>query len=130
MAPITLQRLALAGGAWGIVAYLLGGRAIGPTIWGAVLASPLIAVAVGRITQDRFENATGWRRPAIALGSLYVGATIFALTTVIFSLASPGRLELLGGMLAGVLWGTTLFSPLLWPLAYLTHALVAYDPGA
>lgn len=128
-----LHLLAVCAGAlWGLVALGLGGRAYGDEIWGGILAAPLIGLAVEYLLHRRFEAALGWRRWLLALASLYLGATLFALAAGLTdaltgSWARP-PLEVIGQAVLGTWWGVTLtgFVVLLWPLAYVTHAALAW----
>ncbi|MEO8636860.1 MAG: hypothetical protein ABI587_16410 [Gemmatimonadales bacterium] len=123
----------LAGLAWAGLAYLLGSGGLGATIWGGVLAAPLIGAAVGWLTQTGFENTSGGRRWLVALASLYVGAVLFGLAIGV------GRLMVGGGTgrapltalvepVVTVLWGITLtgFVLFLLPLSYFTHLLLEW----
>jgi hypothetical protein len=119
---------AFLGTCWGLLAALLGGRAIGPPILYGVFASPLIGLAVGRILHPRFVRSPGVYRALIAFVSLYAGALLFGLAVGIGELV--GRrgaqgVEVVGEGIAAVLYGTSLFVIALWPLAYLTHVLIA-----
>jgi hypothetical protein len=121
---------ALLGTCWGLLAALLGGRALGPPILYGVFASPLIGLAVGRALQPRFARAVGVYRALIAFASLYIGAVLFGLAVGVGQVVRrPGGegLEVVGQGVASVLYGTSLFVIALWPLAYLTHALLAAD---
>lgn len=132
--------LIFTGALWGGLAVLLGGRAIGRPIWGAALASPVIAVIVGALLQGRFERQSGSRRIWIALLSLYLGATLFGLAVGIADwpgLTATGSrpLENLAEAVLSVWWGVTItgFLLFLWPLAYGTHWMLewrdSYPPG-
>jgi hypothetical protein len=121
---------ALLGTCWGLLAALLGGRALGEPILYGVFASPLIGLAVGRLLHPRFSRAAVVYRALIAFASLYVGALLFGLVIGVGELvaAEGGRgIEVLWQDVAAVLYGTSLFVIALWPLAYLTHALLASD---
>ncbi len=125
----------LAGALWGLLAWGLGARAYGPGLWGGVVAAPFIGVAVAAGLQARFEYASGWQRWLTALGSLYLGATLFALAVGITGAltGSPTRnpLEVVWEAVLGTWWGVTLtgFLIALWPLAYLTHIVLGYADG-
>ena len=119
---------ALLGTCWGLLAALLGGRALGPPILWGVFASPLIGLAIGRGLHPRFERTTTVYRVLIAFASLYAGALLFGLAVGIGELAtSRGGAELgvIWRGVASVLYGTSLFGIALWPLAYLTLALLS-----
>lgn len=120
--------LVIAGAIWGVVAYLLAGRAFGVAIWPGVLAAPAIGLVVGSPLQRAFERARAGRRRVLALLTLYSGATLFGLVIGLGTWmgVSPGTRRfpsVLVEPIIGVWWGLTLtgFLLALWPLAYLTH---------
>ncbi|HRP07903.1 MAG TPA: hypothetical protein PLL69_05385 [Gemmatimonadales bacterium] len=129
----------VAGTFWGLLAFLLGHRAWGPAIWPGVLAAPFLGVAVGALTQARFENSSGVRRALVALVSLYLGGTLFGIVIGIGTWLgiSPGARRfpaVLVEPVLGVWWGLTVtgFFLVLWPLAYFTHWWVEWrgsEPG-
>lgn len=122
----------VAGLIWGVGGYLLGARALGPSIWAGVLVSPLVGVLVARLTQSRFQASAGWRRAGWALASVYAGAVAFGATVGVNDLMArgvgAGGLGILLGPVVTVLWGVTLtgFLLFLWPLAYATHWFLEY----
>jgi hypothetical protein len=121
---------ALLGTCWGLLAALLGGRAIGPPILYGVFASPLIGVALGRWLHPRFARTSGVYRALIAFASLYLGAVMFGVAVGVGELVTSRgaeSAEVLWQGVAAVLYGTSLFVIALWPLAYLTHVLLATD---
>lgn len=128
-----LHLLALfAGALWGLVAFGFGGRAYGDAVWGGVLAAPFIGLLVGALLHPRFSAASGGRRWLVALASLYTGATLFAiavgLTDALTGAAGRRVLEVIAQAVVGTWWGVTLtgFVIALWPLAYGTHAVLAW----
>lgn len=127
----------LAGALWGGLAALLGSRAFGRHIWAAVLASPLIGLATGVLMQEPFERLAGWRRGLVALGSVYLGATLFGVIVGLAAAGSTGGTPHTAAMrvveaVVTVWWGVTLggFLLFLWPLAYLTHYLLEWRESA
>lgn len=122
---------AMTGLAWGIVAWLFGATAFGAAIGTGVVASPVIGVAVGLATQRWFESATPHPRKGIALLSLYLGVTLFGVTVGLWDWWPGGvgqaLLSSLGEGIGTALWGVTAggFVIGFWPLAYLTHYLLA-----
>jgi len=122
----------LAGTGWGLIAWGLGRQAYGPAIWGGVAAAPFIGLVVGALLHPRFEGTSGWRRWLVALLSLYLGATMFALavgvTDALTGSASRGTLEVVLQAVIGTWWGVTVagFWIALWPLAYLTHIVLGW----
>jgi hypothetical protein len=123
---------AIAGALWGVLAYLLGARAFGPEIWAGVLTSPLIGVAVGRLTHEAFLGSTGFWRAFRALQSLYLGAVLFGTALGAYDLVAGhgqrARVEVFFEPVLAILWGVTLtgFLLVLWPLAYFTHWLLQW----
>ncbi len=57
----------------------LGARALGRSVWGGVIASPFIGVAVAALAHPRFLAARGWIRGFWALVSVSLGAIGFSL---------------------------------------------------
>jgi|CXWL01.1.fsa_nt_gi hypothetical protein len=113
---------------WGLLALLLGHRAYGTPIWTGVLCAPAIGLAIGAMLQQRFEDAGTGRRRVIALFSLYLGATLFALMIGFGSLLGPASSHrhfhsALIEPIIGTWWGITFtgFVLFLWPMAYATH---------
>ena len=125
-----MMAYALLGTCWGLLAALLGGRALGQSILYGVFVSPFIGVAVGHLLHPRFVRASGTYRALIAFASLYASAVIFGLAVGIGDFLR-GReaegLEVVWQGVASVLYGTSLFVIALWPLAYLTHVLLAME---
>jgi hypothetical protein len=129
MPATTAVKALLLGLGWGLLAALLGGRAIGSPVWGGVLASPLIGVVIARLSLGHFEATGGARRAAITLAGLAGGAILFGLATGITdSIQHPGTtaLDTIGSHVVGVLWGTfvTGFVLFLWPLAWVSYKLL------
>lgn len=127
----------LAGALWGGLAGLLGSRAFGGRIWAGVFVSPLLGLATGMLMQKPFERLAGWRRGLVALGSVYLGATLFgAIVGLVGGVSAGGAPRLVVARLAEavltVWWGVTLggFLLFLWPLAYLTHYLLEWREPA
>lgn len=130
---MTVRAAAFLGGAlWGLLAWGLGGKVYGGGLWGGIAAAPLIGVAVAALLQSRFEQAGGWRRWLVALAGLYLGATLFALavgvTDALTGSAARQATEVVFEAVVGTWWGVTLtgFLIALWPLAYLTHVVLAW----
>lgn len=129
MPPVTGRFVGLAlvsGAVWGIIALGLGHRAMGGPIWGGVVASPLIGVAVG--VGFRWMRGLGALRRALAsLLSLCVAAALFALAIGLFDAVTgaPGRVtgEVILQPVPAVLWAVTMggFFLFLWPLSYANH---------
>jgi hypothetical protein len=121
---------ALVGLAWGIVALLLGAKAVGASILVGTAASPFIGIVVGRAFQEPFESASFGGRVILALASLYLGSTLFGLVLGardVLLTGAASRVEVVWGNLVGLWYGTTLFLIGLWPMAFLTHLVLATD---
>jgi hypothetical protein len=130
MRPYGALGYALAGLAWGCMAWILGERAVGPSILVGTAASPLIGVAVGRAFQRPFERASMGGRILLALASLYLGATLFGLVLGARALLVSGASrssEVVWENVVGMWYVTTLFLIGLWPMAYLTHLALGTD---
>ncbi|HEX5004839.1 MAG TPA: hypothetical protein VFV65_05950 [Gemmatimonadales bacterium] len=130
---MTLRAAAfLAGALWGLLGWGLGGKAYTGGLWGGIVAAPFIGVIVSAALQPRFEATEGWRRWLVALCSLYLGATLFALaigvTDALTGHPARNALEVVFGAVLGTWWGVTLtgFLIALWPLAYLTHIVLGW----
>jgi hypothetical protein len=125
-----LALCALSGLVWAMIVYVLGRAAIGSDIWGGIVASPLIGVAVGLLFRRIRLFTRGWR-VFLSLLSLYVGAVLFGLAMSVpdVARAHPDQrpVALVVENIIGMLWGTTLtgYVLFLWPLAYLNHRLLA-----
>jgi hypothetical protein len=120
----------LAGGLWGLLGLALAGQSLGQPVWGGVLASPLIGLAVS-IASRRFQERSAGLRVALSLASLYVAAGLFGLVAGMVDAARPISGRIAGAVvlqtILGVWWGLTFLGwlPLLWPLAYLTHSILS-----
>ena len=122
------------GCAWAIVAVVFG-HPIGWLIWGGILISPLIGIAMGLIA----EQFSGWSslggRLLVSLLSLYSSAALFGLGVGAldwFTGTNSGDgwrripIEVLRGSILGVWWGLTFtgYFLLLWPLSHASHIFV------
>jgi len=119
----------LAGALWGVIGLALAGQVLGAPVWGGVVAAP--AIGLGAATMFRgFRSRPPGARIALALISLYLGAGLFALAAGIVDAMHPVPDRIAWAVVVqavlGVWWGITFtgYLPLLWPLAYLTHALL------
>jgi hypothetical protein len=131
--PIRFIYCAVLGAAWGGIALLLGARAFGPELWGGVLASPLVGVAVGSVTQAAFERHVGLRRKLIALGSLYAASFLFGMALGLTAsltrpAGGPGVVARVVENVLSVWWGVTMtgFVLALWPMAFATHWFIEW----
>jgi len=119
----------LAGTIWGLIGLVLAGQVLGPSAWGGVLAAPAVGLAVA-IAFRGFRGRPPGARIVLSLVSLYLAAGLFALAAGIVDATRPIPNRIPGAVViqtvVGVWWGITFtgYLPLLWPLAYLTHALL------
>ena len=117
----------LSGCVWGAIAFVLSGSAFPGQIWGGVLGSPPIGIAIGLIAYRTGPWTTRWRVP-LSLVTLYLAATLWGLCIGVFDarfLGTPNDIPsavVIQTVLA-VLWGLTFsgYVVVLWPLAYLNH---------
>lgn len=119
-----------AGAVWGTIAYALGARALGPSIFWGVLVSPVIGAVVGAALQRSFARSPAPRRALVALASLYLGATLFGLAIGAHEWLAHGAartVETIWQSVAAVWYGVSLFAIALWPLTYLTHLALAAE---
>jgi hypothetical protein len=124
----------IAGAVWGLVASLSGGRAFREAIWGGVLVSPLIGGFIA-VTFRWMPDATRPWRVFGALVSIYTGGVLFAIAMAIFHAVTrmnpPASFETVLEYVMAVMWAITFTGYLLiyWPLAYATHAWIAWVAG-
>jgi hypothetical protein len=119
--PARLAAFAVAGLAWGCLAWLVGFRTLDLEVLAAVTVSPLIGLVIGAPVQGRFERASWSGQVGLALVSLYLGATVLALT-----IGAVGP-EAVWTSVTGVWYGTTVLLIVLYPLMYVTHLALASD---
>lgn len=119
----------LAGAIWGAIGLVLAGQMLGTSVWGGVLAAPAVGLAVAIVFRG-FSGRPPGARIALSLVSLYLAAGLFALAAGVVDAARPIPNRIPGAVViqtvVAVWWGITFtgYLPLLWPLAYLTHALL------
>ena len=129
-APFRYTFLAvLAGCIWGAIGFAIARQMFGPPIWGGVIAAPFIGLVIGFVFRGFRERSPG-ARIALSLVSLYLATGLFALAVGCTDAARPiahrnGGEVVIQAVMA-IWWGVTFtfFLPLLWALAYLTHALL------
>lgn len=127
----------LAGCLWGAIGYAIARQMFGPPVWGGVVASPFIGLVIGLLFRGFRERSPG-ARIALSLVSLYLASGLFALAVGFTDAARaiPNRIgsAVVIQTVMAVWWGLTFtfFLPMLWALAYFTHALLgrADDGGA
>ena len=107
----------LCGGAWGLIALAMG-HAVVPEreLWTGVLSSPLIGLLVGVVSSPAYSFPLA-ARMFLPPFFLYFSALLFAMA---MSLRGDFNVDLQEN-LGGVMYGTTIYLPMLLPLAYLTH---------
>ena len=69
---------ALSGCGWAGIAYLVGHEWMGLTIWGGIMASPLIGVIIARAYLPAYKLPV-FARVFVALVTLYLAAALFGL---------------------------------------------------
>jgi hypothetical protein len=130
----------ISGCVWGGIAYLLGGP-LDRLVWGGIVVSPLIGLAVGRAAAclrpssnpaklgSRLGSKLG--RAFVSLAGLYIAASLFGLAVGVYDLATGDSEHRIASAVViqsvlGVLWGVTFtgYVVILWPLAYLNHTLL------
>jgi hypothetical protein len=119
----------LAGLIWGMIGWALAGQMLGAPVLGGVLVAPFIGLAVALASRG-FRSRPPGMRIALSLVSLYFAAGLFALAVGVADALRPipdrnsGAVVIQAVM--AVWWGITFtgYLPLLWPLAYATHALM------
>ncbi len=121
---------AMAGAAWGALAFVVSAGAFGDLIWGGVLASPVIGLVIGWVSRPMAR----WRLPFRILGSLvclYLAAVLYGVSIGVADLVvlkSSDRIAwaVVAQSANAVLWGLTMVGwfVLLWPLCFATHWLL------
>lgn len=124
---------AASGGVWAAIAYVIGHQPLPRgIIWGGIVVSPLIGLAVGAVYRPAYRSSAT-ARVAMSLLTLYVAAALFGLAVGVFDAGqgvygagtrSSGEVICQG--LVGTVWGLTFtgYVVILWPLAHLNHRLV------
>jgi hypothetical protein len=131
----TAKLSALSGCGWGLVAYSIGHAALGRSIWGGIIAAPLIGVVIGRLSRPIGARSRSYQIAA-ALFDLYLAATCFAVAMAVFDLVWGPRnvtfFAALTGSVLAVLWGVTFtgYFLVLWPLSVFNHRLVWHADAA
>jgi hypothetical protein len=129
---------AAAGLLWGAIAWGVAYAALAPAVdfvevprflWGGMLAAPVIGLMIGRASRD-FEKLSILYQAWLSLASVGVSAILFVLCNDLWHALVRGAwpsLEDIG--LAPFLVFLAVFRTgivlVLWPLAFLTHRLVA-----
>lgn len=114
----------LSGAVWGGIAYFLGREGLGSSIWAGVVLAPVIGVVVGIVTYPTYRWPI-WLQVFASLFTLYASATAFGLILGVYEVSRwqgvGDRFAPMIELTLGTLYGTTMFVPLLWPLAFLNH---------
>lgn len=126
---IYVMACALSGCVWAAIAWVIGHEVMGAVVWGGIIASPLIGIAIGYL----FGSMGRWpwllSLPASLL-SLLLAVSAFGMAMGLFDLARgvPGRIPwaVVAQAVVASLWGVTAtgFLLFLWPLALLNHTLL------
>ena len=96
------------------------------------MAAPFIGLVVGGCCSHGLTTRTAGVAGSWPSCSLYLGATLFALavgvTDALTGAAARGAFEVVLQAVVGTWWGVTLtgFWIALWPLAWLTHIVLAW----
>ena len=124
-----------AGVVWAIIAYVFAHGYLHPIIWGGLIASPVIGIAVGWGYLPAYEQSI-FHRAFWALISFYLAVVCFGVACGIYDLMGllPNRVwyAVLVEPVSAVLWGVTFtgFVILFWPLTFATHWLIGRVSGS
>ena len=119
----------VAGAVWGAIGFTLAGQQLGAPARVALAASPAIGVLIA-ILFCRFAEFPPAMRITLSLVSLYVGAGLFGLAAGVAdalpTIPNRNSLDVVIQSVIGIWWGVTFtfWLPILWALAYGTHALL------
>jgi hypothetical protein len=118
----------VSGAVWAVIAWALWPpRHSAPSVWGAMLASPVIGLIIG-LGFWWIHDLPKAARIFVSLVSLYASAVLFGIAVGMTDLAArritgsiPSAVVL--EAIAAVLWGLTFtgYVIVLWPLAYWNH---------
>jgi hypothetical protein len=131
----TAKLSALSGCGWGLVAYSIGHAALGRSVWGGIIAAPLIGVVIGRLSRPIGARSRNYQIAA-ALFDVYLAATCFGVAMAVFDLVwGPRNVTLFASLtqsVLAVLWGLTFtgYFLVLWPLSVFNHRLVWHADAA
>ena len=119
---------ALSGCAWGAIALGIGYTSMPAIIWGGLVASPAIGLAIGVLSRPLYALPRP-ARVALMGVALYASAILFGIASGVWDIArlagrAPGEVVLQS--IYGTLWGLTFtgYVAVLWPLAYANHSLL------
>jgi hypothetical protein len=111
---------------WGILGLFYAGGAMGPIVWGGVVASPFIGMIVGLLARRaRTLGMSG--KIVVSLLTLYCAIALFGLAAGIYDSTRdiPGRnVEVIWQSVLGALAGGTMLIILLWPLSMWNHIIL------
>src|SRR4051812_9444112 len=82
-ASATAKLSALSACGWGLIAYFIGHTAFGHSIWGGIVAAPLIGVLIGHLSKS-IEAKPRPVQVVASLLDLYLAAICFAAATAVF----------------------------------------------
>ena len=128
----------LSGCVWAVIGYCIGHQWMSPFIWGGLLASPFIGLAVGAL-YHRACKRSPTTRILLSLVTLYLAATLFGLAAGIHDALRympPGVHRSTPAVvlqaILGTWWGVTFtgYVLVLWPLSFINHSLVCRFGGA
>jgi hypothetical protein len=121
----------LSGCFWAAIAYWLGGNFMSPMIWGGIIASPFIGLAIG-LAYQRVCDRPLWVKFGISLTTLYAAVAMFGFACGVWDALRPipNRFSaaVVEQSILGCWWGIT-FTGLfliLWPLSFLNHSIVCH----
>lgn len=120
----------ISGCLWALVACIMGIALMGGSnIFGGIMVSPLIGLAVGILYRPACGLALA-ARIFLSLATLYLAVTLFGAASGVFGAfvsGPPGfKWEEVVETILATLWGVTLTGWLvvLWPLSFVNHTLV------
>ena len=113
---------------WGLVGVAIGRSVFHDTVWGGLIASPLIGLIAGLAARPLIHAPIGGLA-ILALANLHLAAALFGLASGLYDwIIRHGRtFELVFQDIPIVLWGLTVsgWVFLLWPLAVANHRCLA-----
>ena len=121
---------AASGCVWGAIALLLAGPWMPNAVWGGVIASPLIGVAVG-LAYRLVHRWSTMAQAFYALPMLYLAVGVFSIAAgsydvLAHDLANRDAWGVIPGAVLGCWWGVTFtfYFAFLWPASMVNHAIL------